>query len=114
MKVCSRHGLTTHVHENNGQFRCRKCRSLYVAQNRIRTKEKLVKHLGGKCQICSYNKSIWALEFHHINPAEKEFSISHDGITRGIGRCLEEVKKCVLLCANCHREVEHGVTIIPK
>lgn len=113
-RQCKKHGETIHVLEKNGQFRCRKCRSYYVAQNRIKTKQKLVDLLGGKCQICGYNKSIWALEFHHINPEEKDFSFSQDGITRGWDKCLTEVQKCALLCCRCHREVEHGVTnLIP-
>ena len=44
--------------------------------SRIRLKEKLVEYKGGKCEICGYDKCITALEFHHLNPEEKEFSIS--------------------------------------
>lgn len=49
---------------------------LHVKEWRHNTKQKLIEGLGGKCQICSYNKSNSALEFHHLNPEEKDFTIS--------------------------------------
>ncbi len=64
---------------------------------------------GGKCEICGYNEYLGALDFHHKNNKEKSFAIGH---RRGfsIDKLREEVKKCALLCANCHREVEAGIT----
>ena len=70
-------------------------------------KVNLVHICGDKCCICGYNKSIAALEFHHINPADKEYSISSKGTCRNIRTDIAEIKKCILLCANCHREVEN-------
>jgi len=60
---------------------------------------------GGKCQICGYNKCLAALHFHHKNPSEKKYSISQciDYISTKTVR--EEVKKCILVCANCHAEI---------
>ena len=83
---------------------------------RKNTKQKLIEGFGGKCQICDYNKSNSALEFHHINPAEKDFSISNF-IGNGVkpwNDFVNEVAKCILLCANCHREVHEGLTLIPE
>jgi hypothetical protein len=50
-----------------------------------------------------------ALEFHHLDPKAKEFAISHDGITRSWSKIQAELAKCVLLCANCHRETHTGL-----
>jgi len=69
-----------------------------------------IDYKGGKCIVCGYNKCTWALEFHHIDPKEKEFSISDKGYTRSWDKVKIELDKCVLLCANCHREVEAGFT----
>lgn len=69
-----------------------------------RKKEKLIEYKGGKCEICGYAKCLAALEFHHKNPNEKEFSISSKNI-RSFEAYLKEVDKCILLCSNCHREI---------
>ncbi len=86
-----------------------------VKKWRENTKKRLVEGFGGKCAICKYLKCMDALEFHHINPAEKEFGL---GGARGSivswGKILDEAKKCILLCANCHREFHAGVVSIPS
>jgi hypothetical protein len=74
------------------------------------TKQKLIEHRGGKCILCGYNKCLGALCFHHINPAEKSFTIS--GKTKAYQKLLLESEKCVILCANCHAEVHNGVSSI--
>lgn len=60
-----------------------------------------------KCLKCQNNK-FYCLDFHHINPEEKDFSISH-AISRkyGYDRILKEINKCVVLCKNCHSEVHY-------
>ena len=63
-----------------------------------------IKYKGGKCEECGYNRCIEALEFHHTDPSEKDFSISSKGYTRSWKKVQEELDKCVMLCANCHRE----------
>ncbi len=73
-----------------------------------------VQYGGGKCQICGYAKSIRALTFHHRNPSEKDFGLSDRGLTRSWEKTKNEIKKCVLLCANCHAEVHDGLVQLPK
>lgn len=62
---------------------------------------------GGKCKRCNYDKYGGALEFHHLVPSEKEFTISNDRAK--LEESIEESKKCILLCANCHRELHAGL-----
>lgn len=108
-KECSKHGLTCHylAQSGNGKLypRCVKWRK--------RLKSKLVEEFGGKCQICGYCKCQQALQFHHIDPSLKEFSIAQYGNTRAYEKSREEAKKCILVCANCHVEVENGIAKLP-
>lgn len=68
-----------------------------------------IEKMGGKCSICGYNKSIHALEFHHTNPSDKKFSLESRRMSNTNMSDLEaEAKKCIILCANCHRELHHG------
>lgn len=106
--VCSRHGETGFQRRSGGGYRCLKCRSEAVTRRRRRVKQTLVEDAGGACQLCGYNACVAALEFHHIHPPDKTFSLSHRGVARSITRARAEAMKCVLLCANCHAEVEAG------
>ena len=63
-----------------------------------------VAYKGGKCEKCGYDRCIEAFDFHHIDPAQKDFGISSKGYTRSWKRVQEELDQCVMLCANCHRE----------
>ena len=86
-----------------------------VKEWRKNTKQKLTICMGSKCQICGYNKSQNALEFHHIDPSEKDFTISNViASPRKWNTFREELDKCILLCANCHREVHEGLTELPE
>ncbi len=68
---------------------------------------------GGKCTICGYKKYIGALDFHHINPSTKLFSLSVKGLCYSWDSILKEAKKCILLCKNCHTEVENKISKLP-
>tara|TARA_R110002167_G_scaffold168964_2_gene366698 strand:+ start:143 stop:388 length:246 start_codon:yes stop_codon:yes gene_type:complete len=76
-------------------------------KRRKANKIKAVELLGGKCEICGYNKSISALEFHHNDPTEKDFVVG--GMKYGWTRIEKELKKCRLVCANCHREIHDSM-----
>lgn len=84
-------------------------------QSRVRrnNKRRLVEFAGGKCVICGYNKSISALDFHHKNPEEKLFGIAVGSKLKfSYQKLLEETKKCVLVCSNCHHEIHDGIISI--
>jgi transposase len=112
---CRRHGETDYaIVGSEMRPRCKKCRSEAVARRRQRIKEDLAREKGGKCLICGYRRCLAALQFHHVDPEQKLFGIAHRGLTRGIDEVRKEVEKCVLLCANCHIEVETGIASLPE
>lgn len=80
---------------------------LSVKTFRQKIKIKAVEYKGGRCEKCGYNKCIWALEFHHINKNEKEFTISHYS-KLSWNKIENELDKCELLCSNCHKEVHYN------
>lgn len=72
-----------------------------------------IEYKGGKCLLCGYDKYRGALELHHVDPKTKSFALGHKGYTRSWQKVKEEIDKCVLLCANCHREVAAGISQLP-
>lgn len=87
-----------------------KCKLTTKRKNeRIKIKKKqIMKELKiNGCAICSYNKCIASLDFHHVNPEDKSFSLSIDGLIRKDEFIIKELNKCILLCKNCHYEIEN-------
>lgn len=78
-------------------------------QRRKELRARAIAYLGGKCQICGYDKYQAAFDFHHLDPMGKDFNISA-GLTSW-ERIQPELDKCVLLCSNCHREVHDGLHV---
>lgn len=110
-EICGKHFFPI----NNGWSRkfCYECapkideNMTYAQQISIKRraiKKALVNYKGGKCEKCGYNKSMRALEFHHLNPQEKDFGISKN-INKSIDKLKQEVDKCILVCSNCHAEI---------
>jgi hypothetical protein len=123
---CRRHGLVAFRPEGRGYYRCTRCRQDYVTQWRRKVKRVLVAEAGGCCVLCGYDRCAAALEFHHVDPAGKAFGLSDaagaprrrvrvgpEGVARSLDRARGEAAKCVLLCANCHVEVERAVRTLP-
>lgn len=81
--------------------------AIMVSERRRKLKDMAIKYKGGKCEKCGYNKCNGALDFHHLNPLEKDFSISSTGTTKSFERIKKELDKCILVCANCHREIHY-------
>jgi cytochrome c553 len=62
--------------------------------------------------VCGYDRCIINLGFHHVDPSAKEFPMSaHTG--RSLAALRKEAEKCVLVCANCHGEIEAGLIESP-
>jgi hypothetical protein len=113
MRKCRHHGYVEFTLDRRGSWRCRQCRQDAVAERRRKVKRILVEEAGGECRLCGYDKAIGALQFHHLDPATKHFGLAQRGHTVGIALARAEAAKCVLLCANCHVEIETGVTTLP-
>jgi transposase-like protein len=109
---CPVHGPTRHVRRAGG-LRCLACRATAVTERRRRVKRLLVDEAGGACALCGYDRCVAALHFHHRDPATKDFALSAAGVTRSIAVARAEARKCVVLCANCHAEVESGLVDLP-
>jgi hypothetical protein len=84
------------------------CASCRVSNSRKNKKLDLIIYKGGKCIICKYDKCQQVLQFHHINPNEKEFTIASSG-TLDFEKLKIEADKCILVCANCHGEIHAGL-----
>jgi len=76
-----------------------------VYDRRKKLRKMALEYKGSKCEVCDYDKCLYALEFHHLDSSSKDFAISSKGYTRSWERVKEELDKCTLICANCHREI---------
>jgi len=97
--------------ENNHRYTLRhpdriKARNRHFVSKR---REALAGFKVNGCAICGYNKCKSALDFHHANPEDKVASISAM-VNRTYGcineEIVDELSKCILLCRNCHAEIE--------
>ena len=73
----------------------------------------LVQEAGGACCICGYDRTMRALHFHHLEPSQKRHEINAKGAAIALAKLRIEAQKCVLLCSNCHAEVEDGIAFVP-
>ncbi len=108
---CPKHPQSSVAIRADGARRCRQCTVDSVTNKRYKNLTILVELAGGKCVICGYNKCKSAMDFHHVDPLTKEFGIA-SWLSLSFKRLKAEAQKCVLLCKNCHAEVEAGVTIL--
>ncbi len=111
--TCRRHGEAEFVLEGRGYYRCKECRTERISRHRRRVKEILVSKAGGRCCVCGYDRYLGALQFHHLDPDEKRLGLAYGGLSLALDVLRVEARKCVLVCANCHAEVEAGVTLVP-
>jgi hypothetical protein len=92
--------------------RCKRCVGEAVTRRHRRVRAILVNEAGGRCTVCGYDRCQLNLHFHHVDPATKAFNM-HMGVGKSLGAFREEAKKCVLVCANCHGEIEAGLIPSP-
>lgn len=85
-----------------------------VRRWRARTKQRMIDSMGGKCATCTYDRCSEALEFHHLDPSKKDITLSTIRANpRSWSRIVAELRKCVLVCSNCHRELHAGMRHLP-
>jgi hypothetical protein len=113
-RTCPSHGRQAFLLDATGRYRCPRCLRDAVQKRRRKVKEILVGEAGGACRLCGYAGYIGAPHFHHADPAAKRFGITQGGFTRSLEKTRREARKCILLCANCHAEVEGGVRALPS
>lgn len=108
IRKCKVHGNTIYKEYSEGNnkkcFRCLECRAESTKKIYNYKKQKAVNHLGGKCSKCGYNKCLNALDFHHLDPLKKDIAPAKV-LSRSWDNILKEINKCIVLCANCHREL---------
>jgi hypothetical protein len=114
---CPRHGLTEFGHYSAGprrgnRWRCKRCIGEAVTRRLQKIKQMLVEEAGGCCCVCGYDRCIINLHFHHVDPSKKSFSMTV-AMGKSIATFRAEAKKCVLVCANCHGEIEAGLVGSP-
>lgn len=80
-----------------------------VVKRRRKVKEMAIEYKGSRCEKCGYDKCNGALEFHHLDPTKKDFSLSTKGHCTAWEKVKKELDKCILVCANCHREIHAGL-----
>ena len=110
-KFCGCHLTDENTYASKRRWACKKCSNRYRGQQFVETKLRLVELKGGKCKCCGFNQHYSALEFHHLDPNEKEFNLTRTNY--GWDKLVEEVSKCVLLCSNCHRMIHAGIINLP-
>jgi hypothetical protein len=94
-----------------GSVYCKSCTTNQTVERQRKFKQLCVDYKGSSCSGCGYNKCIGALEFHHTNPKEKDFTIANARLTAFDDKVKKELDKCILLCSNCHREEHERVRL---
>ena len=116
LRRCKRHGLTEFAYYSRGQgqrsWRCKRCVGEAVTRRKQKVKEMLIEEAGGCCAVCGYDRCVVALTFHHVDRDRKSFPMSMH-TTKSLAAYREELEKCVLVCANCHGEIEAGLIVSP-
>ena len=116
LRTCPVHGVAEFANYSRGRagFRwsCKRCIAEAVTRRHQKIRRTLIAEAGGACALCGYNRCVVSLHFQHVDPSTKSFAMTI-AVGRSLAAFRAEARKCVLLCANCHGEVEAGVTPSP-
>jgi hypothetical protein len=85
---------------------CKKCRQILLDITDVIKAER-------GCKACKKENDPVCLDFHHLDPTKKDLSIAKLVSNKSKQRMLDEIKKCVVVCANCHRKIHAGKIILP-
>jgi hypothetical protein len=108
-EICGETNPKNFYIKNNRPYKiCKHCHNKKTHNRQKENKKKAVEYKGGKCQICGYDKCYRSLDFHHIDPTRKDFTISHIDC-RSFENIKHELDKCIIVCKNCHGEIHEGL-----
>ena len=124
-KICTKCGIEKSIEDFHWRSKsagtrrseCKECHNKQVKSRYKDNKEQInLLKKGKSCEKCGYNKCIIALDYHHINPNSKLDTVARLSTHSNIETAIAETNKCVLLCANCHREFHYleenkGITL---
>ena len=83
---------------------CKECVNIQTRIRQHEFKKQCIDYKGGKCSICGYDKCQASLEFHHIDPNQKDKNFGNLKLRKWEDQ-KKELDKCICVCANCHREI---------
>lgn len=115
LRECKTHGITTYKwYRHSGTkkgycYGCKACRLQWTQERQNHHRKVIIEYKGSCCTVCGYDKCQAALEFHHTYSSDKLFTLSKPNMSMSLLKLKLEADKCVLLCANCHRE-HHNMT----
>ena len=116
LRECRHHGTTEFGRYSNGdgglRWVCKRCSAEAVTRRHQKVRRLLIAEAGERCAVCGYDRTILSLHFHHVDPACKSFPMSM-ATGRSLAAYRAEAAKCVLVCANCHGEIEAGLIASP-
>jgi len=98
-------------------YRIKEQTNTYFSQTlrSLKRKTELIRLMGGGCATCGYDRNLSALHFHHVDANLKKFKLDMRVLSnKKWNLILEEAKKCVLLCSNCHAEEHNPELFIPS
>lgn len=99
---CMKKYRKEHYYNNKKEYMNRSRSSV----KRLRMFIERYKRIFGKCHICGESRP-WVLDFHHKDPLEKDLEVSKIANFGSVRRVKDEIRKCSILCANCHRDLHY-------
>lgn len=86
---------------------CGECHNQYTKRVGQAKRVRAIEYLGGECLSCGFDKYPCSIDFHHLDPSQKD-SKFRNLRSWSWERIKKEIAKCILLCGNCHTAYHAG------